>query len=96
MSKYVKFEEVFEKLQNETCLTFQQTMATLANIPSADVEPVRHGRWIDMGDFEQCSCCKVTRPKEFQDYYGNRVIWLRTDYCPYCGAKMDGEEKEHE
>ena len=56
-------------------------------IPSADVEPVRHGRWIDAIDHEQCSVCKKMRLKRIKTYHGD-VIWLRTPYCDYCGAKM--------
>ena len=51
------------------------------------------GKWIDMGDFEKCSVCKGTHLKEFQSYYG-KVTWVKTPYCPNCGAKMDGERKE--
>lgn len=46
------------------------------------------GKWIDMGDFEQCSVCTGTHLKEFQTYYG-KAIWIRTPYCHNCGAKME-------
>ena len=46
-----------------------------------DVAPVRHGRWIDVreycGDY-MCSNCQTL-------YSTNKF-----NYCPYCGAKMDG------
>lgn len=48
------------------------------------------GEWIDMGDFEQCSVCKGTHLKEFQTYYG-KATWIKTDFCPSCGADMRGE-----
>lgn len=48
----------------------------------------RHGKWIDMGDFEQCSACHGTYLKEFQSYYG-KATWAKTPYCPFCGAKME-------
>lgn len=57
------------------------------NLPSAARS---QGEWIDMGDFEQCSACKGTRLKEFQSYYG-KVTWIKTPYCPSCGARMKGE-----
>lgn len=47
----------------------------------------RRGRWIDMGDFEQCSVCTGTHLKEFQSYYG-KATWVKTQYCPWCGADM--------
>lgn len=53
------------------------------SIPAANVEPVRHGRWIATHDeFCSCSLCK----------YPVHVAWSRTNYCPNCGAKMDEEE----
>ncbi len=57
--------------------------------PAADVEPVRHGRWllkhIGAGHMWECSCCHK-RP----------CIYITEDtaYCPNCGAKMDGETRE--
>ena len=51
------------------------------------------GEWIDMGDFEKCSVCKATHLKEFQSYYG-KVAWIKTPYCPQCGARMKGADDE--
>ena len=58
------------------------------NAPTIEAEPVRHGWWIEhewaeeengllISNFE-CSAC-----------HG----WVRneSDYCPNCGARMDGE-----
>lgn len=44
--------------------------------------PVKHGRWIEDSGNIACSIC--------------HTIWLhrRTNYCPNCGAKMDGEEND--
>lgn len=59
----------------------------IENVPTADVEPVRHGRWEDyyVGDRQEegviCTVCKELCKCEF-------------DYCPNCGAKMDGGERE--
>lgn len=64
----------------------------MANAPS--VAPRRaEGEWIDMGDFEKCSVCKSTHLKEFQSYYG-KVAWVKTPYCPNCGARMKGIDNE--
>lgn len=70
-------------------------------IPAADVAPVRHGMWreITEGDCSGydpvlagyddpvvglvCSCCGDGYEK---DVMGD-VLW---NYCPNCGAKMDG------
>lgn len=58
----------------------------LLSIPSADVQPVRHGRWIRKIEHDDelkrkyfvCSECGQTRMLNFHNY------------CPNCGAKMDG------
>lgn len=56
--------------------------------PAADVVPVKHGEWIapnDDQDFYKCSECNV-------DICGSEYTpdELGMNYCPNCGAKMDG------
>lgn len=63
-----------------------QLEAMINNAPTID--SARHGHWVDMGDFEQCSVCHGTHLKEFQSYYG-KTTWIKTHYCHNCGAKMD-------
>lgn len=70
------------------------------SIPAADVAPVVHGRWIPSeSDFDdddtlfdveewcdwQCSACR-----EDICYDDPMPIKLLPNYCPNCGAKMDG------
>ena len=54
-------------------------------MPTVDAEPVRHGKWIalpkEFDTFCKCSLCNY--PVDFN--------WGQTNYCPNCGAKMDGE-----
>ena len=56
-------------------------------IPAADVAPVRHGRWKNGGNglYDTCSAC------------GKEIyLAIPMNYCPECGALMDGKEDEHE
>lgn len=66
----------------------------IVRIPAADVAPVRHGKWIPVstayGEYK-CSVCDGM-DSDCSDYYGSHGV-LNQDYCPYCGAKMDGAEK---
>ena len=67
----------------------KRSMYSVANsinsVPSADVVPVRHGRWIMHDDEFGLTCeCSVCHIETMGD--GN--------YCPNCGAKMDGELNE--
>ena len=54
----------------------------ITDFHSADVAPVRYGRWIASHDeFCACSICK----------YPFYVGWNQANYCPNCGAKMDDD-----
>ena len=55
--------------------------------------PVRHGWWIDKGEYAVCIECGG---RSGIQYDGVEPIPLMTQFCPNCGAKMDGEEGKHE
>lgn len=50
--------------------------------PAVDAEPVRHGHWDDSFDgiTPYCSVCGMS----------HNCINRTLDYCPHCGARMDG------
>lgn len=53
-------------------------------IPAADVVDARPGRWVykplwQGADAKYVECSECHKP-----------AWWATDYCPNCGAKMDG------
>ena len=80
--------------EREEWYTERMTIAEcLDNYADEGCPPTIDGEWIDMGDFEQCSVCKGTHLKEFQSYYG-KTIWVKTPYCPSCGAQMKGADDE--
>ena len=56
----------------------------ITEAPAADVELVRHGRWMDNEDYMFCSCCGMQ-----WNYCDNDTEDFH--YCPNCGAKMDLE-----
>ena len=59
----------------------------IMDIPAADVAPVRHGQW-EPGN----PICPVCGGDKFKDLDAD--IWCdwMPDFCPNCGAKMDGGE----
>lgn len=59
--------------------------------PCANMEPVRHGRWIKDGNFLICLVCE--NEINIKNSLGADN---HKNYCPSCGAKMDLEEKENE
>ena len=49
------------------------------DFPAADVDHVRHGRWLHRKNgIAYCSECEIEAVED------------GTEYCPNCGAKMDG------
>lgn len=98
MPRYIDIDDTvktFEKLHGEestllNCYNADWIFSFLESQPTADVQEVRHGRWINesrqmYGPISaQCSVCEL--------FSGT---WLRNapyKYCPHCGAKMDGKE----
>ena len=59
----------------------------LREAPTIDVAPVRHGRWVSVPHklARVCSVCNRDEPYKFADIDADVY-----DYCPSCGAKMDG------
>ena len=67
----------------------------IKSLPTADVEPVRHGQWISLTDCSNAGVyCSICHKKVYKEDYAwcNRKNKVRSAYCPSCGSKMDLEE----
>ena len=67
----------------------------IESFPNADVAPVRHGRWIPLTECANegvyCSICKKKVWKsDYAQCSKKSRNKLESNYCPNCGAKMDG------
>ena len=60
------------------------------DLPSADVAPVRHGRW----ELDVLDGTPGYRPVCIVCSECHRVNYGSTPYCPNCGAKMDGGDSD--
>ena len=88
MTEYIERKALRDTLYDADAITMSG-VKILNQFPGADVAPVRHGRWVDnhctacgmmpMGD-EMWKLCDFEPPR-FEKFM---------DYCPTCGAKMDG------
>ena len=57
----------------------------------SNMEPVRHARWRELKDgSEECTNCLGLCPHE-ENYNGDIISNFDCEYCPWCGAKMDGD-----
>lgn len=86
MDEYIKREAAIEAIMSDPPDAHYPSWYAekIKAIPAACVATVRHCRWIKRGCKWQCTNCKVLMsidgsPKE------NLL-----NYCPNCGAKMDG------
>ena len=79
------FEKALEKHRG-LVMHNEDILAALANCPTVDAVEVVHGRWEWLGPYRYnddgmigtCSVCK------------ERLRLFAHNYCPNCGAKMDG------
>lgn len=89
----VKIREKFKTLKDRI-----EINEVLNAIPAADVQPVRHGRWIEenrrpkSGMF-YCSECHRTAYDPQPTRLSGWTKRCRYAYCPNCGARMDGGEE---
>ena len=62
------------------------------DLPTADVEEVRHGEW-EFNMLDNYKKYSVTCPfcsAEYTDNYDGYINVDDFNYCPNCGARMDG------
>ena len=88
MAEYIEREVLLEKMKN---WHEKISLVTCVNsIPAADVVPVRHGWWLTWEEqFPGEKPCRMNNLGVFCDKCHNHAD-NRTDFCPNCGAKMDG------
>ena len=65
--------------------------------PTADVQEVKHAKWVHYGEDIQCSnCLHVSDDICFEGDMDSGYDTVLPHYCSNCGAKMDLEENENE
>ena len=95
MDEYIKRESAIKSLLNDCLGQVSYSREDAADcifwLDTADVAPVVHGRWDDSGRYTfpggstavRCTNCGCALTES--EYRLNN--W---NYCPVCGAKMDG------
>jgi rubrerythrin len=99
MSRYIDADKLLKTINenvaeahNERCV---QLIEAILYAPTADVEEVRHGEWIEKDDgwggvLYTCSVCHCDWTTIDGTPFENNMR-----YCPECGAKMDGGRSEN-
>ena len=106
MAEYIKKEDIEHKIQdglNNLVLGHDaiEVLGMIYEMPSADVAPVRHGRWIFGKDLPYswgqipknkyhlyCSECSEQAFNRSEDNAPDFDV--DTSCCPNCGCRMDG------
>lgn len=96
--EYIEREALVERLKKEECDC--EWLWAILDIPAADVEPVRHGKWIynpngmdfNLGAWE-CSACAQRNNNLPCNRNISPYICVGSKYCPNCGARMDGGDE---
>lgn len=98
MGDYISREEAVKKIKS--CIftaqdawesgyntAMAEIMEWIKRMPTADVQPVKHGRWEVNGDrfYPFCSNCKYEPPKELIRCNALSLEPILTKYCPNCG-----------
>ena len=98
MTEYIEREAAIKSLLNDTPEQVGYSREDAADcirfMDAADVAPVRHGRWVTTSGevFPGSSqfLCYSHKHEECGFQYID-MGEIEYDFCPHCGAKMDGE-----
>ena len=80
--KYIEAVSAATTIAEKHGIPIAELVDTFAEIPDADVAPVRHGEWIERALRPTCSLC---------GFSGSLIDAPISPfkYCPNCGAKCD-------
>lgn len=104
MSDYISREAALTELQNPELFNVSpRFLQILRDLPAADVEPVRYGRWeecdwvdVDEHGFGTRRTFKAgLRCSQCACVFKKKLLWKR-NYCPNCGSKMDLEDENND
>ena len=101
MDEYIKREAAIKSLLNDCLGQVNYSREDAADcifwLDTADVAPVVHGRWESVKNpqwpaysHDKCSLCGWWNTKNALCYDGHKKPGHALNYCPNCGAKMDG------
>ena len=84
------------RASKEASWLLDQILFDIKVFPDIDPGNLRpHGKWVCVNlayGRDECSVCH-TADEDCSDYYAAHNVTTQ-DFCPYCGAKMDGGETD--
>ena len=94
MAEYLE-KEAFKSWMEENITKNPVILESIDYAPSADVEPVRHGHWVEHDEDTWSNEAECSECHKRIGHSGLPDRFLREfKYCHNCGAKMDKENSE--
>lgn len=91
MAEYIERDSAAAFAYNCGAVYVSNRLSDKKAFPSADVAPVKHGRWLSWEEqFPDKNPSRKNNLGVFCNKCTNHAD-NRTDYCPNCGARMDGD-----
>ena len=85
---YIKIEKAIVEIDKGDLLVgnnAEWAKEILYRTPTADVAEVKHGEWVTLeAEIGLCACSLCD----------HKILRAECNYCPNCGAKMDGGVKD--
>ena len=102
MPKYINFDIAARKLgtwyndlaeangsDDDFVKGYGEAMDDLADVPAADVQEVKHAKWIQRGEDVICSNCgQLTEDRCIDGDNESGYYTVLPHYCSACGARM--------
>lgn len=86
---YIDKEQLLEQVAKYAPDSYGIVANVVNRMPTIKAEPIKHGQWVKLyHDNYKCSECGSWWGSDYNDEIINDF-----NYCPNCGAKMDGGEK---
>lgn len=89
MGRLIDADDAVRRSREASIYDLTDVPEFLAECPTIDAEPVRHGKWIQIWENPNDSnnvICSCSVCGQNNNWYKN----ILRPYCPNCGAKMDG------
>lgn len=94
MNEYLSKEAVMQKFfeRGSGYIDMLAVKILVDEIPVADVQTVKRGRWIKQEGFWNKNTVKCSLCGNYLDMNGVNGGRSDANYCPNCGARMEGDQ----
>ena len=89
--KMIYADDILSTLKEDKSINGANLRRVIQHINDAPAVEKVHGRWEKQLGLDHCSVCHKVRP---YDVEADAVEYWQCNYCPNCGAKMNGGNED--